>query len=149
MNIIELIKTDKKLNELYFIIARSHFLENEKKGILNIKTKENYYECLKKGELPSVNISYQIYDMDYNPDTQFVIVVNNSHSSTIDIIFNRKIYYTKCVNTVPAVQCIECGSNCKEIINREQTYTCSCCDNEQIIKTVYECVKCCTKYIYF
>jgi len=159
MDIIEILKTNEHFNEIYFVIARTHFVEEEKGGVLSLKTDElnKYIEYVSglSNIMPIISIIYDVKDIDYDPETQFAFRVNGSKISVIDKLKPRIIYYSRQMtgelnhNHIKEMKCITCEARSVKLIDYfDQSYTCEHCSAEGTIKCVYECTKCCTQYFY-
>lgn len=169
--IIDLISNNEEFNNLYFIMARSQYLRcGEKKGVLNIRTlySEQYLKYLKEElyELPKINISYTETESveDYDPNKQFLLYLEtDSENSSITIIDKktpRNILYGQTISlsgsefnqhehiiNTPCVKC-EREEKVKLGIIPYKFSTCNFCNEDVYIKFIYECIKCCTQYIY-
>lgn len=158
MEIIDLMKTNEKVNELYFILARTSFLTRKRRGVLHIKTSyiKEYFDFLCGAKYrPDFSLRYKKTNVDYDDDTQFVMKINSTDEIVIDKIKPRFKFYCRqdtelnhtFIDTLP---CLGCDCVMKvEIEYKDATCKCTGCDQIHNIKSVYECCKCCTQYIYF
>ncbi len=172
--IVSLLKENKGLNNLYFIMARSQFLKrNEQKGVLNVVVEEpeKYLQYISKeiSELPQMQICYDCDDEaeEYNSNNQFVLSLETKesdgwHSSlnVIDIKTPRRIFYSEIISLsgsnfdqeehILNSPCAICERISKVKLEEPPYHSqkCECCDTQVFIKFIFECTKCCTQYAY-
>ena len=161
--ILDIITNDNMINEMYFMIARSRYLiDNETHGVLVLISNdpEPFLNYLKHtGPMPQLDISYDTtsYTEKYDPNTQFIIVLNGL-TEIINKKIPRTIFYNKiiCDTDIDMNEYIlnsQCVS-CQKLINKKLNnppfdhVTCERCDKNVQIKSMYECTYCCTQYVY-
>lgn len=112
--VLEALENDKNLNEGFFIYARSHFLQDFKKGILilSIQDPEKFLEYISNSNL-NIDMCYETnekfiekykdYINKYNPNKQFLILLETKNKeekweTTVAIVnklSKRHIFFNK------------------------------------------------------
>ena len=130
----------------------------------------NMYPYDETDEMFENNNMYHSMRDAYDVDRQFLLYIETcndkindkwtSSFATITKKTPRTVYYSKSVSLsgsefnqeehVINTPCISCGElNRTKLDNLPYDYAkCSCCDDNIVIKEMYECTTCCAQYIY-
>lgn len=156
MELIEVVKNSDTFNELFYVLCRSSYLQNPKRGYIHIITHDikGYIDYIKgEGVCPKITLSYIPDDnIGYTPINQFAVKVNSYDVCIVDKIVKRNTYFSKKDPSdmdicLPCVICKQ--STFVEIDDYgESKIDCVCCSKKCNILCVYECIKCTAQYVH-